>query len=197
MITLRSLLGAAAASGRISLESSAREQSIELEICSSRRGAMPVDSKTVAGRRTLRFSSLDEVVADAERLVASPDTKMLGNWSLGQILMHLARAVNGSIDGISFRAPWFIRLLGPWLKRRVLIRGMPAGFKLPPAAEATAFPTPASPQEALEILRQATARTKSETMSSPHPVFGALTHDEWRQLHLRHSELHLSFAQPG
>jgi hypothetical protein len=44
--------------------------------------SMPVDTKTVPGRRELVFRSLDEVVADAETLVASPNTKMLGNWPL-------------------------------------------------------------------------------------------------------------------
>jgi uncharacterized protein DUF1569 len=159
--------------------------------------AMPVDSKTVAGRRTIRFASLDDVVVDAQRLVASPDTKMLGNWSLGQILMHLSGAVNGSIDGIPFKAPWFVRLIGPLIKRRILTRGMSPGFRLPKAAEPRAFPTPASSAAGLETLRQAVGRTRTEKMTSPHPVFGRLTHQEWEQLHLRHSELHLSFAEPG
>ena len=51
-----------------------------------------VNAKTVPGRRTVRFNSLDEVVADAERLVASPETKMLGNWPLEKLLMHLRHA---------------------------------------------------------------------------------------------------------
>jgi uncharacterized protein DUF1569 len=158
---------------------------------------MSVDSKTVAGRRTIRFSSFDEMMSDAERLVADPGTTMLGNWTLGQILMHLSRAINGSIDGIPFKAPLPVRLIGPFLKRRIMTRGMSAGFRLPKAAEATAFPMPASPQEALEALRQATGRTRSENMTSRHPVFGPMTHQDWQQLHLRHGELHLSFAQPG
>jgi len=57
---------------------------------------MAVDTKTVPGRRELTFSSLGEVVADAEKLVASPNTKTLGNWPLSQLLTHLATAINGS-----------------------------------------------------------------------------------------------------
>jgi hypothetical protein len=31
-------------------------------------------------------------------------------------------------------------------------------------------------------------------MTARHPVLGKLTHDQWKQIHLRHAELHLSFA---
>ncbi|MGH7137704.1 MAG: DUF1569 domain-containing protein [Pirellulales bacterium] len=156
-----------------------------------------VDTKTVPGRRVLHFKSLDEVVVDAERLAASPDTKMLGNWPLGQLLMHLATAINGSIDGISARAPWFVRLAAPLIKGRILTKAMRAGFRLPKKVEPDFFPSARSPGEALDALRSAVARTKVERMTSRHPVLGKLTHEEWTQLHLRHAELHLSFALPG
>jgi hypothetical protein len=52
-------------------------------------------------------------------------------------------------------------------------------------------------QEALEQLRKAVARLRAEKMTARHPVFGRITHDEWARLHLRHAELHLSFAVPG
>jgi len=158
---------------------------------------MPVDTKTVPGRRELTFSSLGEVVADAETLVASPSTKMLGNWPLSQLLTHLATAINGSIDGYSAKAPWLIRLVGPLIKRRFFRNKMSPGFKLPKDVEVGFFPVTASPQEALEELRAVVGRTQDERMTARHPVFGRLTHDEWTQLHLRHAELHLSFAVPG
>ncbi len=155
---------------------------------------MSVNSKTVAGRRTLHFASLDEVLADAERLVCSGRTKMLGNWPLEKLLTHLAMAIDSSIDGVSFQAPLLIRLVGPLLKRRIVNSKMPAGFKLPASAVAGAFPAAASPQAALAALRAAVARSRSEKMTARHPVLGKLTHDQWKQIHLRHAELHLSFA---
>ena len=158
---------------------------------------MPVDTKHVPGRRQLRFTSLDAMLADAERLVASPNTKMLGNWPLDQLLAHLTLAMNSSIDGISARAPWFIRLLGPAIKRRVLTRGMSPGFKLPKTVDAESFPTLTSTEDALQEFRAALARVRQEKMTAIHPVFGRITHDEWMQLHLRHAEMHLSFAVPG
>jgi hypothetical protein len=158
------------------------------------RSSGPVDTKTVRGRRELHFASLDEVVADAEKLVSSPTTRMLGNWLLGRLLTHLAMAMNRSIDGISLKAPWHMRLFGRFMKRRALERGLPAGFKLPKDTEVAAYPMVASPQEALAILRQAVGRLRNEKATALHPLFGRLTHEEWTQLHLRHAELHLSFA---
>jgi hypothetical protein len=158
---------------------------------------MPVDPKRVEGRRKLHFTSLDEVIADAEKLVAWPQTKTLGNWSLNQLLMHLALTINLSIDGIDVRAPWYVRLIGFFIRGRILGRGMPAGFKLPRERELGAFPSAASPQKALETLRKAIARLKTERMTARHPAFGRLSHEQWGQLHLRHAELHLSFVVPG
>ncbi len=134
------------------------------------------------------------MLAEAERLVDSPNTRTLGNWPLGQLLTHLTLAMNSSIDGISARAPWFIRLIGPAIKRRVLSRGMSPGFNLPKTVETEFFPATASSREALEKFRAAVGRVRRERMTAAHPVFGRITHDEWLQLHLRHAELHLGFA---
>jgi hypothetical protein len=156
-----------------------------------------VDTKAVRGRRKLTFGSFDEVLADAARLVASPHTRTLGNWPLGQLLTHLALAINRSIDGISARVPFLVRVLGRLRKGRVMSKGLPPGFNLPADREAAAFPAPASLVAALETLRAAVGRLRHERMTAPHPVFGKLTHEEWATLHLRHAELHLSFAVPG
>lgn len=107
---------------------------------------MLVDPKQVPGRRSLNFSTLSEVVADAERLVSDPHTKTLGNWPLDKLIAHLATAINSSIDGISAKAPWYIRLVGPLLKGRFLTRKMQPGFKLPKQFEDGFFPPSSSPQ---------------------------------------------------
>ena len=155
---------------------------------------MSVNTGKVAGRREVVYESLDDLLMDAENLVAGKNVKMLGNWSLGQMLAHLAAALHMSIDGTDHRPPWFIRLLGPFLKRRVL-RKMSAGFQLPkPVAEKLIPATPVAPEEGLRLLQEAVKRFRSDTSRQPHNVFGKLTGAEWHQLHLRHSELHMSFA---
>ncbi len=147
-----------------------------------------------AGRRQLRFTSLDEVLAEAGRLVAASDTKMRGNWSLARLLAHLASTIDASIDGISFRVPLWLRWLGPLFKQRAIRSRMPTGFRLPAEAEARAFPEVESSQAALEMLHRAIARLQNERMTARHPVLGKLSHDQWCQIHLRHAELHLGFA---
>ncbi len=158
---------------------------------------MTINSKSVSGRRELSFQSFDDMLADAEALVASKSTKTLGNWPLSQLLTHLSSTIVNSIDGFAVKAPWFIRLIGPFLKSGMLKNKMAPGIQLPKHALAVAFPTAASAADALSQLRAAVARTKKERMTAPHPAFGKMNHEEWMQLHLRHAELHLSYAVPG
>jgi len=159
-------------------------------------GTPTVDTRKVAGRRVLSFRGLDEVLTDASALVASPHTKTLGNWPLPQLLTHLASTINNSIDGFSSKAPLFVRLIGPFLKSGMIKNKMRPGIKLPPEAEKLAFPAAESAEEALRQLRHALSRCKCERMTAAHPAFGKMTHEQWLQLHLRHSELHLSYAVP-
>lgn len=146
-------------------------------------------------RRTLRFDSFEQMLADAETLAASSAARTLGKWPLASLLEHLAMSINCSIDGFPTKAPWFIRLIGPLLKSGALKKLSP-GIKLPKRAEAEAYPPVNSVAEALEHLKSAATRTKTERMTATHPAFGKMTHDEWFQLHLRHAELHLSFVLP-
>jgi len=155
---------------------------------------MSVDCKKVQGRRKLNFTSLDEVLVDAEKLVASPTTKMLGNWPLGRLLTHLANSIDRSIDGSPVRAPLIVRVIAPFFKGRILKNGMPVGTQLPKQAEFILYPAVDTPREGLEKLRAAAGRLRNEKMTASHPVFGKITPDEWKQFHLRHAELHLSFA---
>jgi hypothetical protein len=156
---------------------------------------MAVNPRHVQGRRELTFHSLRQVLDDVEHLVASPTTRTLGNWSLPELLSHLTLTLNNSIDGFQVRAPWFIRLLAPLVKKSALKKISP-GIRLPKSAEAFAFPPAGSLQDSLQQFRHAIQRASTETMQAPHPAFGRMTHQEWLLLHLRHSEMHLSFAVP-
>jgi hypothetical protein len=155
---------------------------------------MAVNSKSVAGRRDLNFKTFEDILADATALVASPRTKTLGNWPLDRLLAHLTMTFNCSIDGFQSKAPFFIRLIVPFFKASALKNKMSPGIQLPAKAVTDAYPAVASAEVALAELKAAIARTKTEKMEARHPAFGNMTHDEWYQLHLRHSEMHLSFA---
>ena len=155
---------------------------------------MSINTKQVIGRRTLRFNSLDDVLADLDTLEGKP-LKTLGNWSVGQILLHLAIPMNASLDGVKIPAPWYLRLFAPLVKGRLLKGKMPSGFKLPKAAAEVLIPGPASTEEGFAELRKAIARFKNNVPNVPHTFLGKLTLDEWNTIMCRHCELHLSFIQ--
>lgn len=156
---------------------------------------MAMDTTRVHGRRTVEYGSLRDVLADAERISQGP-IRALGNWSAGQVFLHLARSLDTSIDGSEARPPWFFRLLARLMKDRILRGPMPPGFKLPPAAARVLVPGPTSTDEGLAALRAAIARQEREPNRAPSPFLGPLSDEEWTRLHLNHAALHMSFLVP-
>src|SRR5580765_5808982 len=145
-------------------------------------------------RRQLRYDSLDEILADAERLAES-NFRTVGQWTFPEILDHLAKTFCASIDGFGLQAPWFARvLIAPFAKNSFLTKTMKAGFKLPPSAKAL-FPDPdLDLPAALDRLKREIARYQQQPQRAPHPFLGLLAPQEYDSLHKRHSELHLSFV---
>lgn len=153
---------------------------------------MTVRTKAVKGRRTVRYGSYDELLSDAERIASIDSVQTLGNWTTGQIFKHLADAIESSIDGSGFVLPWPIRVVFTMLMKRKYLRDpLPAGFNAPKKFQ----PEPIDTQEALEDLRKAVVRMKSETKRVMHPAFGNISRDEWDQFNLRHCEMHMSFIK--
>jgi len=149
------------------------------------------------GRRRLRFQSLHEVLADAERLAAGP-VQTLGQWTFPQIVQHIADAMRGSLDGFGFQAPWLARtLIAPLVKNSLLTKGMKPGFKLPDSAQSLLPAKDVTLDAAMDCLRKVVARFESEQPQAPHPFLGKLASQEHHSLHMRHSELHLSFVVPA
>jgi hypothetical protein len=157
---------------------------------------MAVVTTKVTGRRELRFNCLDDILADVEQL-NNGQVKALGNWSSGQVLRHLVIIMNGSMDGLRSRPPWFIRLIGKMVKRRMLTKPMSAGFKLPAKALEELGPGPTEWADGVRQFRESVRRLKTEAGRAPSPFMGAMTREEWDQLHCRHAELHLSFLVPA
>lgn len=157
---------------------------------------MTVDTKKVTRRRSLKFATLDDVLADAQRCMAD-GYQPVGNWTSGQIFSHLARGMNMSIDGGPLRPPWYIRLMGRLMKKQFIRGPMPPGFQLPEkAAEHLVAPNSVNAEQALDELRKAVARLKTTTERAPSPFLGRLTREESDRLHITHCELHLSFLVP-
>jgi len=149
-----------------------------------------VDTKKVAGRRRLHFDTVEELLADAEKM-ATGNSTTLGNWSRGQIYRHLGETMNQSIDGVDINPPWLFKIMGRVLKRRFLTKPMPAGFQLPKSTKL--LPPEISLEDGLQYLRDAVARLQNETKRSDSPMLGKMTSDDWTRLHCRHAEHHLSY----
>jgi Protein of unknown function (DUF1569) len=155
---------------------------------------MAVDTRGVKGRRQLHFADYQELLDDVHLLASCP-TRQLGNWSLGQILQHLARAMNMAIDGPPYKPAWILRVLGPFFKKRVISRPMSPGFRLPKNAGAL-IPAPCDVAAGVAAVEKAVARLQQSPDRKPHFVFGPMTREEWDLLHMRHAEMHLSFIVP-
>jgi hypothetical protein len=155
---------------------------------------MPVDTAKVTDRRQLKFNTLDDILADVERLKAGK-VRSLGNWSPGQNLKHLEILMIGCLDGIEVKVSFLMRIAVSLLKGRVLTKPMSAGLQLPKAAAAL-LPAETSWEDGVQGICAALLRMKTEVHRHAHPVLGALTRDQWDQLHCRHCELHLSFLVP-
>jgi hypothetical protein len=153
-----------------------------------------MSTTTAAPRRRVRYQNLDELLADVEQAVRvnAPTT---GNWSLGRIVEHLAIAIDKTIDGFGFQAPWPLPLVGGLLYKKKLLRdGLRPGFKLSPKATQVLIPDETDVQQALAHLRRSVERLRTHNKSTKHPFLGRLTADESLRLQLRHAELHMSFV---
>lgn len=159
---------------------------------------MTTSDRRKAERRELRFESLDDVMAEVERLGATGEPRSTGNWSPGQNLQHIAKLMALSIDGFGdLKAPLSIRLGARMMKQRFLAKSMPVGVNLPANMSLLMPDDDVSWDKGVAELRQAIERLKSERAEAESPVLGPLTHDEWINLHLRHAEMHLGFLHPA
>jgi hypothetical protein len=159
--------------------------------------AMAVDTKLVAERRVVRYESLAEFLADAERQAAG-DAHTVGNRSLAQIFGHLSRSLRVAVEGTDAQFPWPARFSLRIIRRRSFSRPMKPGCHVPWKLERVLRPgTGLSTERALQELRAAVSRFESAPQLAVHLAFGRLTRDEWLQITLRHAELHMSFVVPA
>lgn len=152
-------------------------------------------------RRELTFGSLDEVVRDAEQLLAAGYTKT-GNWSLAQACGHLACWFRYQVDGF----PPIPLLLRPvlWALRNTvgrrmakrLVRGGKMRDGVPTIPQSVPEPD-GDDAAAVAALREAVRRWEGHAgPMHPSPLFGRMTKEEWRNGHLIHCAHHLSFLVP-
>lgn len=150
-------------------------------------------------QRQLSFQSIDEVVAEVERL-SSGDVRTTGNHSFGQILNHLALSHDVSTGRATAPPPpWFMKVMMPLMKRMVInSKPLKPGIKLPAKGEAFFWPDKEiDVQSAVEYFKDSVDYYKSNGPLEIHPFFGKLTSEQSDGLILRHAALHLGFVHPA
>ncbi len=160
-----------------------------------------VNTTEVADRRRLRFATIDELLADVDRIVTAETSGTLrrtGNWTAGQVFGHIATWSNYAYEGYPFRPPWFIRWILRKKKAVYLRNGMPAGVRIPKVPNGTFGTEEMSTEEGANRLRRALLRLKNgEPAKFDSPAWGEMPLEERIALNLRHAELHMSFLHPG
>jgi hypothetical protein len=160
--------------------------------------ASDISPNNATQRRTLHFTRIDQVLADVNQLADAErrgTLKMLGNWTFGQSLDHLASWVDYSYDGVPLKIPVFIPWIARPLRKRFLYKPMKPGSRIPKVPGGTLAIDVVASVPALDHFRKAFERLAISPPDKPHAVFGKFTHEEWIAQRLRHSELHLSFMQ--
>lgn len=159
-----------------------------------------INTKNVSGRRAVKFNSVEDVLRDADALVAAERAgglDAIGNWTLGQAMNHVAAWINFAFDGFppNLRPPWFVKMVMRFLKGRY-IRGLPAGVRIPKVPGGTMATEVVSTEVGYSALKRAFERLAQIAPTQPSPLFGPMPHSEWIEFNLRHAELHLSFFKP-
>ena len=149
-----------------------------------------------AEHRELRFESIDDAMAEAERLSAC-ETRTTGNFSLGQIYEHLARTLEVVLGERKMPPVAFPMRMMARLMRPMVLKKASTGFKLPAAAQGVLWPTEDVSDEAgLAHLRETFGRFKSADSLPKHVFFGNMTRSQHDKLQCRHFETHLGFVHP-
>ena len=147
-------------------------------------------------RRNINFQSFDEALAEVDRLLANPYER-LGNWDLAQACDHLAYSFEGSVRGFDFSAPRIVQALVGQYALRYVLKHRKAPFR-PRVPKRLEPPSGKDPHACVARLKDSIKEFESHRGElAPHPFFGKITRDQWRQIHLFHCSHHLAFLHPS
>jgi hypothetical protein len=155
--------------------------------------------KPTPEHRALHLATVDDYAAELDRLEAAHGSGGLtvsGSYSSAQNLHHLARWIENYETGtLPDKVPFFMRLIGPIMKGRILTKGFPKGLQGPDGKPQT------EPDhgfdESLAYLRSKLDVLRTRDLAHKNPFFGRMTRENCVELHLRHAEHHLGFIHPG
>jgi hypothetical protein len=158
-----------------------------------------IDTRRVTNRRRLRFETIDDLIAEMDRIVEADGEGRLranGNWTPGQILAHLAAWIEYGYTGYPLQPPpWIVRQILRWQIKKYLRDGMPAGIRIPRVEGGTFGMDEMATPAAADRLKQALLRLQHDDPAPfDSPGFGPMSHADRVSLNLRHAELHLGFV---
>ena len=153
-------------------------------------------------RRTLRLATLDDAIAEIERLHHG-GYQATGKWNLSQICEHLTATMRMGLDG-GQRMPWLLRktmggwLIRSWLKNRTMRAGLPTLDRLLPKKREDESQTPASDDpEAIETCLATLREVRDfEGVLPPHSMCDGIDLPTYRELCVIHAQHHLGFLVP-
>lgn len=146
-------------------------------------------------QRDLDFSSYADVIREMESLGRKGYRKG-GSWSLGQICAHLSFYYRGSLEGFTVKLPWLLRVtLGRMMLKSALAgkKRKPGGPTAPPSVFESTIDDKKALADAVELLHRL---EKNTAQLFPSALYGSLTNEQWKILHLGHSAHHLGFLHP-
>lgn len=150
----------------------------------------------MAKKRQLDLRSLDDVIAEVERL-RDGGYSATGRWNLSQICEHLRETMRIGIDGDEPRLSWVQRkVFGTifWfvLRYRTMVNGAPTIPRLTP--EPMEADDPAMIDRCLATLAE--ARDFAGPLP-PYPLMDGMTLEKWKNLMVIHAQHHLRFLNPA
>ena len=150
--------------------------------------------------RDLHFDTLDDLLAEAKRIAEQPDAPTRGSWSASQNIWHVARYLQASVEGYPFQVPWFMKIVGPLMKKRMITKTMSSGYNAPKQVGKAMEPQNIDPSltamgPAIELLEIWVGKAKAEGFLPRNPAFGKMDRQQWIDLHCRHAELHFGLVE--
>ncbi len=157
-----------------------------------------IKTAKVSERRQLQFSSMQDILADVEYLDSGDPPRTTGNWTAAQIVQHVAKLIDYSIDGFPVpKAAIPMRILGRLMRNAAITKPLRPGIKFSKKFSFLSPDREVAWDDAAQQLRQAIGRLDSDRMTKRSPIFGKLSPEQWEQLHCRHAEMHFSFMHPA
>lgn len=136
-------------------------------------------------------------VSIIERAASGARLSALGAWTPAQNCGHCGMLLSAALDGIDVRLNWPMRVAGRVARGAALgPRPLPTGVRLRGPLRAFEPAAGMTMEEGVEALRTPLSRIvlSGQTMSHPSPLFGALDHEQWTTLQVKHLRHHLGFV---